>query len=472
MKKRVVIILIIVAIIVGGYFGLQELNKRRVAQTASTFQTYTVERNNLTAIVGATGTVRSNQSAVLIWQTSGQIGEINVDLDEKIEQDQILASLEKGSLAQNIILAEADLVTAKRNLENLLNSQLAQAQAQAALANAKDALETAETRRESKSYARASDAVYEETYANYIIAKDEAKKWEQRYDNVDHLPEDNPIRAGALAEWAAAKHILDRAEANLRYIESKPDDVEIAIADGNLVVAQAQYEDALREWERLKDGPDPDDIAAAQARIDAIKAAIDSAKMYAPFSGTVTQIISKIGDQVSPGTQSFRIDDFSHLLVDVQIPEVDINRVKIDMPVRITFDGILNKEYNGKVTEVARVGISSAGVVNFTVTIELLDGDENVLPGMTAAVNIIVSEIENVLIIPNRAVRIKDGQRVVYVLEDGAVLPTSVPITIGAISDLQSEVIDGVNEGDVIVLNPPAEIPTGPGSGMGGGRPF
>ena len=472
MKKRVVIILVIVAIIIGGYFGLQELNKRRVAQTASTFQTYTVERNNLTAIVGATGTVRSNQSAILIWQTSGQIGEINVDLDEKVEQDQVLASLEKGSLAQNIILAEADLVTAKRNLENLLNSQLAQAQAQAALANAKDALDTAETRRESKSYARASDAVYEETYANYIIAKDEANKWEQRYDNVDNLPEDNPIRAGALAEWAAAKHILDRAEANLRYIESKPDEVEIAIADGNLVVAQAQYEDALREWERLKDGPDPDDIAAAQARIDAIKAAIDSAKMYAPFTGTVTQIISKVGDQVSPGAQSFRIDDFSHLLVDVQIPEVDINRVKIGMPVRITFDGILNKDYNGTVTEVARVGISSAGVVNFTVTIELLDGDENVLPGMTAAVNIIVSEIENVLIIPNRAVRIKDGQRVVYVLEDGALLPTSVPITIGAISDLQSEVLDGVNEGDVIVLNPPAEIPTGPGAGMGGGRPF
>lgn len=472
MKKRVVIILVIVAIIIGGYFGLQELNKQRVAQTVSEFQTYTVERNNLTAIVGATGTVRSNQSAFLIWQTSGQIGEIIVELDDKVEQDQVLAKLERGSLSQNIILAEADLVAAKRNLDNLLNSQLAQAQAQAALANAKDALDTAETRRESKSYSRASDAVYEETYANYIIAKDQAKQWEQRYDAVDHLREDDPIRAGALAEWAAAKHILDRAEANLRYIESKPDEEEIAIADGNLVVAQAQYDDALREWERLKDGPDPDDIAAAQARIDAIEAAIDSALLHAPFTGTVTQVISKVGDQISPGSQSFRIDDFSHLLVDVQIPEVDINRIKVGMPVRITFDGVLNKEYNGNVIEVARVGISTAGVVNFTVTIELFDGDENVLPGMTAAVNIIVSEIENVLIIPNRAVRIKDGQRVVYVLKNGEIIPTAVPITIGAISDLQSEVVDGISEGDVIVLNPPAEIPTGPSSGMGGGRPF
>jgi HlyD family secretion protein len=472
MKRRIVIILVIVAIIIGGYFGIQELNKRRVARTASEFQTYTVERNNLTAIVGATGTVRSNQSAILTWQTTGQIGDIIVTLDEKVEQDQVLAKLDRGSLAQNLILAEADLVSAKRNLENLQNSQLSQAQAQSALANAKDALDTAETRRESKSYARASDAVYEETYANYIMAKDNAKQWEQRYDAVDGLSEDDPIRAGALAEWAAAKHRLDTAEANLRYIESKPDDEEIAIADANLVVAQAKYDDALREWERLKDGPDPDDIAAAQARIDAIEAAINSSKLQAPFAGTVTQITSKVGDQVSPGTQSFRIDDFSHLLVDVQIPEVDINRLKVGMPVRITFDGILNKEYNGKVIEVARVGFSAAGVVNFTVSIELLDGDENVLPGMTAAVNIIVSEIENVLIIPNRAVRIKDGQRVVYILKDGDLLPTSVPITIGAISDLQSEVVEGISEGDIIVLNPPAEIPTGPGAGMGGGRPF
>lgn len=472
MKKRIIVILIIAALITGGYFGLQELNKRRDAQTAANFQTETVKKGNLTAIVGATGTVRSNQTAVLSWQTSGQIGVILVELDDQVKVDQILAALDKGSLAQNLIMAEADLVTAKRNLENLKDSQLAQAQAQSALANAQDALDTAVTRRESKTYARASDAVYEETYANYIVAKDYARQWEQRYDAVDNLPEDDPIRAGALAEWAAAKHKLDQAEANLRYIESKPDDVEIAIADANLAVAQAQYDDALREWNRLKDGPDPDDIIAAQARIDSIQAAIDSAKLKAPFAGTVTQVISKVGDQVAPGTVSFRIDDFSHRLVDVQIPEVDITRIKIGMPARITFDSISNQNYNGVINEVARVGISSAGVVSFTVTIELSDADENVMPGMTAAVNIIVSEIENVLIIPNRAVRIKDGERVVYVLKQGEVFPTAVPITIGAISDLQSEVVDGVSEGDVIVLNPPAEIPTGPGAGMGGSSPF
>ena len=472
MKKRIIIILIIAAIITGGYFGLQELNKRRDAQTVANFQTETVKKGNLTAIVGATGTVRSNQTAILSWQTSGQIGNISVELDDQVKADQILATLDKASLSQNLIMAEADLVTAKRNLENLKDSQLAQAQAQSALANAQDALDTAKTKRELKNYARASDAVYQETYANYIVAKDYAKQWEQRYDQVDNLSEDNPIRANALAEWAAAKHRLDTAEANLRYIELRPDPVEIAIADANLAVAQAKYDDALREWNRLKDGPDPDDIIAAQARIDLIQASIDLSKLKSPFAGTVTQVMSKEGDQVSPGTVSFRIDDLSHRLVDVQIPEVDISRIKVGLPARITFDSISNQDYNGVVNEVARVGTSSAGVVSFNVTIELSDADENVLPGMTAAVNIVISEIQNVLIIPNRAVRIKDGERVVYVLKPGDILPTATPITIGAISDLQSEVVAGVNEGDVIVLNPPAEVPTGPGSGMGGGRPF
>ncbi len=80
-----------------------------------------------------------------------------------------------------------------------------------------------------------------------------------------------------------------------------------------------------------------------------------------------------VGDQVNAGTVSFRIDDLSHLLVDVQITEVDINRVKVGQPAKMTFDAISGKEYNGKVTEVANFGVTQQGVVNFTVTVELTD---------------------------------------------------------------------------------------------------
>ncbi len=467
MKKKVIIILIIIGLGVGGYFGLNAFNQNRANALAESYQTTTVQRGNLTAIVGGTGIVRSNQSAFLAWQINGNINEIFVEIDDQVKADQILASLSKGSLAQSIILAQADLVNAKRNLDTLMNSSLAKAQAQSALANATEALDTAETRRESKAYQRASDQVIEEAYANYILAKDEASKWEQRYDTVDDRPEDDPVRAAALSEWAAAKQILARAEANLRYLESDPDAEEIAVAEGNLVLAQAQYDEALREWERLKDGPDPDDILAAQARIDAIQATIDAANLRAPFNAIITEVRSKPGDQVNPGSISFRLDDLSRLIVDVQIPEVDINTIKTGMTARITFDGIQGKDYNGTVIEVARVGTSVGGVVSFNVAVELNDADESVLPGMTAAVNLITSEITDVLIIPNRAVRLKDGERVVYVLKPGQFIPEATNVTIGAISDLQSEVIDGVNEGDIIVLNPPTEMLTGPNSSMG-----
>ncbi len=466
MKKKVIIFLIIIGLGVGGYFGINAFNQNRVNALAESYQTTTVQRGNLTAIVGGTGIVRSNQSAFLAWQINGNINEVFVEIDDQVKADQILASLSKGSLAQSIILAQADLVNAKRNLDTLMNSSLAKAQAQSALANATEALDTAETRRESKAYQRASDQVIEEAYANYILAKDEASKWEQRYDTVDDRPEDDPVRAAALSEWAAAKQILARAEANLRYLESDPDAEEIAVAEGNLVLAQAQYDEALREWERLKDGPDPDDILAAQARIDAIQATIDAANLRAPFDAVITEVRSKPGDQVNPGSISFRLDDLSRLIVDVQIPEVDINSIKTGMTARITFDGIQGKDYNGTVIEVARVGTSVGGVVSFNVAVELNDADESVLPGMTAAVNLITSEITDVLIIPNRAVRLKDGARVVYLLKPGQLIPEATNVTIGAISDLQSEVVDGVKEGDIIVLNPPTEMLTGPNSSM------
>ena len=171
------------------------------------------------------------------------------------------------------------------------------------------------------------------------------------------------------------------------------------------------------------------------------------------------------GDQVGAGDTAFRLDNLSSLLVDVKVSEVDINSVSIDQPVTLTFDAILGKEYHGEVVEVTQAGTADQGVVNFTVTVELTDADASVKPGMTAAVNIVVEEMQDVLLVPNRAVRLVDGERVVYVLENG--LPVKKEITLGSSSDTMSVIAGGdVKEGDVIILNPPAEF--GPGRAGGG----
>lgn len=459
MKRKIIVIFIVAALAVGGYFGYTAWREAKAA-AESPYQTEKIGRGNLTALVGATGTVRSNQTAVMAWQTTGQVGEINVAVGEKVQAGDQLASLLTSSLPQAVILAEADLVSARRALENLQESDMNRAQAQFNLAQAADELQNAEDKRASKDYTRASDLTLEEARTNVALAKEDVDKYEDIYERVKGLDEDNTNRLNAYSALLASRRTLARAEANLTYLEGGPDPLEIDQADATLALAQAKYDDAVREWERVKDGPDPDDIRAAEARIAAIEATVGLSTLNAPFAGTITDVNSKIGDQVSPGTVSFRLDDLSSLLVDVQVPEADINRISIGQPVTMTFDAILDKEYNGEVVAVGQVGSSQTGIVNFVVTIELSDPDVFVRPGMTAGVNIVVNQLEDVLLVPNRAVRLRDGKRVIYLLKDG--VPTSVDIEIGAQSDMVSELLSGdVKEGDLVVLNPPLQFDSG-----------
>jgi HlyD family secretion protein len=248
----------------------------------------------------------------------------------------------------------------------------------------------------------------------------------------------------------------------LKEYRAYPDEKTIAKADEDLALAKARLDDAQREYDRLTAG-NTTEIAAAQARVDAALATLNLARIIAPFAGTVTEAYMLPGDQVSAGATAFRLDDLSSLLVDVKVSEVDINSVTIGQPVTLTFDAILGKEYHGEVIEVTQAGAVDQGVVNFTVTVQLTDADSLVKPGMTAGVNIVVEELQDVLLVPNRAVRLADGERVVYVLEAGE--PVKKEIRLGSSSDTMSIVASGdIAVGDPIILNPPVEFgPGGPG---------
>ena len=456
MKRKRTIIIIAVIVVIAGFLIFSSIQRNK-ADKESEFQTAQLEKGELVAIVGATGRVHANQSTLLSWQTTGTIESICNDLDDQVEEGDCLAWLERNSLSQNIILAEADLVTAERALDDLLNSSLAKSQAYQEMVMAQSALDDAEEELDSKNYDRASPETLDIARANLVIAEDLVTQKEHLYDMVDSRSEDDPIRAEVFAQLSSAKKERNRQQANLNWLLGLPDQQELDEAEAAVDIAEARLADAEREWERLKSGPDPKDVAAAEARVDSIQSTLSLARLEAPFAGTITEVRSKEGDQVSLGTITFRVDDLSHLLVDLEVPEVDINRVEVGQEATLSFDAILGKEYTGEVTEVARVGTEGQNVVNFTVTIELLDVDEDVKPGMTAAVNIIVSKLEDVLLVPNRAVRLKEGQRVVYIQTDDG--PQSVDIKIGATSESYSEIIEGdLTAGDIIILNPPADI--------------
>lgn len=452
--KKIVWIPLLVILLLGIAFGVFQLINQGQSAVNSLYQTSPLAKGSLTATVGATGTVRAKQTAVLNWQTTGTIESVFVEVGDEVTKDTRLAELSQTSLSQQIILAQAELVSAKRNLENLEKSNLASSQAEQALALALKQLDDAKEKRESKKFTKADQSIIDSAYANFILAREELEKYEDDYFGTQYKTDDDPVRAAAVAKYSAAKQKMETALANYNYAKSYPDELEQAEIDANLSLAEAKVKDAQREYDRMKEGSDPDDIAAAKAKVAATEATLKMAYMEAPFSGTVTDVKAKIGDQVSMTSTGFRIDDLTHLYADINVTEVDINRIKVGQEATLTFDAIQEKTYNARVTDVSSVGTSIQGVVNFLVTVEILEPDEMVRPGMTTAVNIVVNQMDDILVIPNRAVRLVDGNRAVYVLKNN--MPTPVNITIGASSDTNSELLSGdLKEGDLIILNPP-----------------
>jgi HlyD family secretion protein len=400
---------------------------RGKGSTTTQYQTATVEKGELVATVGATGTVRSRQSATLVWQTSGSVDKVNVSVGDVVAADAILANLSSTSVAQNIILAEADLVSAQKALDDLVASDTVRAQSWIALRNAQDAFDKALN-------------YYDSLFKPYS------------YDKIVYMNIRTPFGMRRIPNIKKVK--VDQA-----------DEGTIADAQADMDLKKATLDDAQRAYERVKDGPNPADIAAAQARVNATQATLNMARLIAPFAGTITDAHPLPGDQVTAGTLGFRVEDLSSLYVDVEISEVDINVVSLGQPVVLTFDAILGSEYHGEVTQVSQSGNTVQGVVNFTVTVKVTDADEQVKPGMTAAVNITVQQLKDVILIPNRAVRVVDGKKVVYLLRDG--LPVQVEVRLGSSSDTMSVLAGGeVKVGDLVILNPPAIFQTG------GGAPF
>src|SRR3990170_1592185 len=103
-----------------------------------------VVAGSLTATVGATGTVRANQLAGLAFKTSGTVDEVLVQVGDTVRAGDQLAVLSDATLPASVLLARADLVAAQRALDDVLHSREAAAQAQVALAQAREAFRVAE----------------------------------------------------------------------------------------------------------------------------------------------------------------------------------------------------------------------------------------------------------------------------------------------------------------------------------------
>jgi HlyD family secretion protein len=471
---RIVLILIVVAVVV--VIALPLVTSRLseapgTAGTSSKYQTATVQRSSLTATISVTGAVRSNQSANLTWQVNAKVGELKIAVGQQVKKNDVLAVLDLTSLPQNLIQAQNDLINAQNNLKNL-NDQAAvnKATAEKALTQAQKDLEDAQTKRNQYSgKTRADDLTIQKAEADYTLAQDRVKQAQDAFDNVSSLDADSTQRAQAQSNLATAQSSARQSKWMLDYYRAKPSATDVNQVEAALQLAQAKVNDAQRQYDLIKNGPAEKDVSIANNNITMAQASINQTRLTAPFSGTITDLNAQSGDIVSPGTQALRIDDLSKLFIDSQVSEVDINHLKVGQDVGITFDAIPNKTYQGKISEVGTAGSTSSGAVNYPVTIQMTNADEQVKTAMTAGLTITTEKLENVLVVPVRAIRTVSGKRVVFIPQGQNSL-TPVIIELGASADTMVEIVGGdLKEGDTIITNPPATTTTsGPGGGGGG----
>ena len=208
-------------------FGVTGCGVRSNSSNLSTTQTVSLQRGTLTAIVGATGTVRSNQTASVYWQTSGKVEKVMVKLGQTVHAGDVLASLDPTSLAQNIIQAKVDQINAQTALDDLRKPQsLKIAQAEAALTTAQENL----------------DNLLNPTALALAQAESAVTGAQKALDNL--------LNPTALAIAQTETAVTD-AQAALNILID-PDPLAISQAETAVLTAQTAVDDAQTYVDRLK----------------------------------------------------------------------------------------------------------------------------------------------------------------------------------------------------------------------------
>ena len=456
--RRWIWIPIVVVVLVAGVFGDAYYQQRQYQATLGALQTQALALGTITASVSATGTLAAVRTADLSFGTTGEVGQVNVTLGQTVKQGQVLAALDPASLPSDVNLAKQDLVSAQQALANAQSSQTAQANAQLALANAQIAFTSAQT-----------------NYNNYVLnygptalndAQNELQIAQSHY-RASATDANRTLYTQALQNYQT----LYAQYAGTGTTSAAVDPSTVAQVAAQYNLAKAQLADAQATLKNFQNGVNPQTVAAAQAQVAADEATIAEAEITAPFDGTITALNLQVGDVATPGVVVISMADVSQLHVDIPVSELDISTIQVGQSATLNFDAFPSKNYQGQVTAVSTKPAISSGSVTYAVRVVVGDADPSLLPGMTAGVTIVTSNLSNVLVVPSRAVRTVNGRQVVYEVRNKQLIPVSV--TLGASNDTQTQVTGGVlRAGAVIVVNPPSTIPSASTGLFGIGRIF
>ena len=381
MKKKIILILLGLIFLVGtsflGYFFLY------ARETKTSYRAARVERGNLSAFVTANGTINPVITVMVGSQVSGTIQKLYADYNSKVKVGELVALIDPA-------IFQAQVSQAKAKLENARATAL---NAQADILTAKATVESNRANvikaRVSVDDTKRSLGRSAELFGRNLISASERDASQTAYDS-------------AVAQQEAAKAQLSASEAQLDSAKAK------------LEAARAQ-------------------VKQSEAELELAQVNLDHCKITAPVTGIVISRNVDVGQTVAASLQAptlFTIaQDLMEMQVDTNVSEADIGRVAIGQEATFTVDAFPNLTFQGKVADIRNAPVTVQNVVTYDVVILVRNPELKLRPGMTANASILVAQRENVLKIPNAALRFRPefAKREVVTAKGATVSPAAAP---------------------------------------------
>jgi len=245
------------------------------------------------------------------------------------------------------------------------------------------------------------------------------------------------------------------------------------LSDQDFVTAKTSYQSAKSMLESAQAG-----VAQAQASLRDAKESLNKTTIYSPMEGTISQLISELGERVSgssftQGTQIMTVADLSMMEAQVDVGENDVVLIHIGDTARVTVDAYGEKKLKGTVYEIANTATTKSlgqqdEVTNFLVKIRIVDKDVALRPGMSMSADIETQTKQNVLSVPiqcvtTRVPKQKEGEKkdsvqqkqqdkpieVVFVTDGGKA--KTVPVKRGINDDGFVEIATGIGENAEVI---------------------
>ncbi len=189
-------------------------------------------------------------------------------------------------------------------------------------------------------------------------------------------------------------------------------------------------------------------LREAQANSESIRARLKLYSVVAPMSGVIYDLPARAGTFLHPGDAVASVGRLDPARVRVYVDEPELGRVAVGKKVRLTWDALAGREWNGTVeklpTEIVTLGTREVGEVLCTVD----NPKRELVPGTNVNAFILTQVVPNALTIPKAAVR-RDRGIGVFVLEANSTLKWQ-PVKTGASDPLRVEVLDGLKDGDAV----------------------